>query len=109
MVPAESPGASAPKSAASASENSPLEIPFRYSHGNNSSMLRHRLRQQTTGAVAQHFGQRVANRARNPWLLQLQNVIVTHGVFTPCKRLMILVDHQEYAVFSFHLINNFQA
>jgi len=22
---------------------------------------------------------------------------------------MILVDHQEYAVFSFHLINNFQA
>ena len=48
MVPAESPGASAPKSAASASENSPLEIPFRYSHGNNASMLRLRRRYRGT-------------------------------------------------------------
>ena len=69
----------------------------------------HRLRQQRTGAFAQYLGQRVANCARNPWLLQLQNVIVSHGVFTPYKRLMILADHQEYAVFSFRLINNFQA
>src|SRR5437867_9736983 len=49
----------------------------------------HRLRQQRTGAFAQYLVQRIAYCVRNPWLLQLQNVIVSHGVFTPYKRLMI--------------------
>ncbi len=55
--------------------------------------LRHlsfdRLRQQRTGPFAQHFRQRVTNLVRHRWILQRKNVIVTHGVFTPCKRSMI--------------------
>ena len=39
MVEAESPGASCPSRAVSASLKSPVEIPFKYSHGNSSSMV----------------------------------------------------------------------
>jgi hypothetical protein len=43
LVEADSPGASGPNSDASASEKSPVDTPFKYSHGNNVSTLLERL------------------------------------------------------------------
>ena len=45
-----------------------------------------RLRQQRPSSLSQHFGQRVPNLVRHRWILQRENVIVTHGVFTPLQK-----------------------
>jgi hypothetical protein len=68
-----------------------------------------RLGQQRPGSRSQHFSQRVPNLVRHRWILQRENGIVTHGVHSFVKRLMILVDDQEYAALSLQLIHNFRA
>ena len=44
MLAADSPGASLPSSAVSASEKSPVDTPFKYNHGSKVSMLLVRLK-----------------------------------------------------------------
>lgn len=40
------------------------------------------LGQQLLCSLVQHFGQRVPDRARNPWILQLRYLIVVHAVYS---------------------------
>ena len=68
IVPAESPGASRPSSAASASENPPVEILFRYSHGNNSSIV----------FVRRGYGGRIEELKRNRRILSKPRRLRNH-------------------------------
>ena len=51
IVDADSPGASRPSSAVSASPKSPVDMPFRYNHGSNSSMAL--VRRRYGGSIAE--------------------------------------------------------
>lgn len=105
MVEAERPGASRPNKLANASENSPVEMPFKYNHGNSSSIVFVRRKYggritELNLATAITYPRCLDRNVTNPGLDRaLRQIAIAHHASSPRTVLLVRVLRHKFRHF----------